>query len=577
MRAPLLVVTPWYPSRQGASALDAAVAATVDAAVRAGGNVNVLHLVPRSSMDEADAIDDAAVRVRRVEVGGGLAPGDPAAVEAIAALLAEHAEDLLGRAEVVHAHAAVPVAAAVARVVPEGARLVVSEHLPSAFPLLAASADDGAMTAAWQAVLTRADAVLAPSEHLLRRLVHCAGAGSASGSASSPPPRAGFEVLPYAPQRPARPARPAVGHAADGTDEALPATRWLLLEPLAAGESVVRALAADALAGAPTTLTVAAAEDDAAAAGLAALAARFGVERRLVRIGPGALLGLLAGRAVDLAVGPDPLAAADPALTAALAAGVRAVLARGAGSEELVDEVAATGALRAVRPGAGAVELLEAVADLRRGGLARPAGSLLAPWRTWPATVAESLARHHGEGIETPWRCGPRVLLVDLAGRHRNEIGDLARWVVTIGGEPLVVTAAAPPPSSGVPGAVSIDLRALERELARQPLRRVRRRLPGVARPALDGALAAYRTVRRRPALVDAALTGPLAAGTGPSPEVDAVVAADDAGAELARRWTGTAVVLPPDVDRVIAHVTAARAGSVAGSVTATSRGTGGS
>jgi len=172
------------------------------------------------------------------------------------------------------------------------------------------------------------------------------------------------------------------------------------------------------------------------------------------------------------------------------------------------------------------------------------------------------------------------VLLAALAGRHRNEIGDLARWIVGIGGEPVVVTAAAPPPSSGVPGAVSVDLRAVERNLARRPLRRVRRKLPGVARPALDGALAGYRMMRRPPTLVDAALAGPLAAGTGPSPEVDAVVAADDAGAELVRRWTGAAVVLPPEVDQVITHLTAtaaARAGSVAGSVAASSGGTEGS
>jgi hypothetical protein len=71
---------------------------------------------------------------------------------------------------------------------------------------------------------------------------------------------------------------------------------------------------------------------------------------------------------------------------------------------------------------------------------------------------------------------------------------------------------------------------------------------------------------------VDAALAGPLAPGTGPSPDVDAVVAADDAGADLARRWTGASTVLPPDTDRLIAHLTAvaaARAGSVAGSATA--------
>ena len=266
-----------------------------------------------------------------------------------------------------HAHAAVPVAAALVRVVPDGARLVVIEHLPSAMPLLAASADDDPVIAAWRTVPARADVVRAPSEYLARRLV--ARVRPVPDDARAVPPRARFELLPYVLQ-------PLAGPGAGRAPDALPATRWLLLEPLAAGETVVRAVAADALAGAPTTVTVAAAEDDTAAAGFTALAARLGVDGRLVRVAPGDLLGLLSARAVDLAVGLDPLAAADPALTAALAAGVPAVLARGAGPEAVVDEVAATGAVRAVPPAAGVVALLEAVADLRRCGLSQPRGGL---------------------------------------------------------------------------------------------------------------------------------------------------------------------------------------------------------
>jgi hypothetical protein len=293
------------------------------------------------------------------------------------------------------------------------------------------------------------------------------------------------------------------------------------------------------------------------------------VERRLVRV---AAEGL-AGCAIDLAVGLDPLAAADPALPAALGAGIPAVLARGAGPEDLVDEVAATGAVRVVQPGAGVVALLEAVADLRLSEL--PRGSLLAPWRTSLHSLGRLLARHYGETVATTPevdQAWPRVLLVDLAGGHRNEVGRLARWLAGIGGEPIVVTAAAPPPSAGIRGAVSVDLRAVERDLARKPLQGMRRRLPGLGRSGLDRALVAYRMLRPPPTLVDAALAGPLAAGAGPSPDVDAVVAADDAGAELARRWTGATTVLPPDTDRLIAHLTAAaaaRAGSVAGSATA--------
>jgi hypothetical protein len=582
--APVLVVTPWYPVRATGSPLDAAVAAAVDAAARAGADVTVVHLVT-----EPVAGDNRTgpVTVRRVVVEGGIAPGDPAGIEAVVTALADGAADLLGAAAVVHAHAAVPVAAAVARVAPESARLVVGEHLPSAIPLLAAAPDDEPLVTAWRAVLARADVVLAPSDDLARRLARRLQPTDPADRAAP----ARFEVLPYVLTPPAlpTPAPPAARTAAD--DAALPATRWLLLGPPGAAEPVVRALAADALAGAPTTLTVPGTEADEKVADLAALAARFGVERRLVRVAPQDLLALLAGsssvdRAVDLAVGIDSLAAADPVLTAAFVAGVPAVLARAAGSEDIVDEVAATGAVRIVQPGAGVVALLEAVADLRRGELAesqpsRPPGSLLAPWRTSPDGTARLLARHYGETVAAPpagarRRPWPRVLLVDLTGGRRNEIGRLARWLVGIGGEPIVVTAAAPPPSGGLAGAVSVDLRPVERLVGRQRLQGVRRRLPGVARPAFDGALGAYRRVRRPPTLVDAALAGPLAPGTGPSPDVDAALAADPLSAELAHRWTGAADVLPPDTDQLIAHLTATaarRASSVTGSPNASTGG----
>jgi hypothetical protein len=96
----------------------------------------------------------------------------------------------------------------------------------------------------------------------------------------------------------------------------------------------------------------------------------------------------------------------------------------------------------------------------------------------------------------------------------------------------------------------------MEHPLARG-VARVRRRLPGGARSVLDRV---YGMLRPESRLVNAALRGPLASATAPSPEVDAVVAADDAGAELARRWTGTAVVLQPDIDQLIAHLTASAA-----------------
>jgi hypothetical protein len=387
-----------------------------------------------------------------------------------------------------------------------------------------------------------------------------------------PDVRHGLTAPGTAPTTSAFPTTSAVPTTSASPEDALPATRWLLLGPPGAAEPLVRALAADVLAGATTTLTVVAAEGVEA---LVALARRLGVERRLVRVAPRDALALFTGTpAVDLVVGPDPLAAADPLLTTAFAAGVPAVLARAPGSEDLVDEVAGTGAVRIVRPAADVVTLLEAVADLREAliRVPRPDGvlapgplslsTLLGPWRTSPDEAARQFARVYGELVASgpaTQRPRPRVLVVDLAGGHRKEVGKVARWVVGVGGEPVVVTAAVPPPSAGVTGAVSVDLRALERRLARG-VARVRRRLPGRARPVLDRA---RRMLRPESRLVKAALRGPLAGDTAPSPDFDVVVAADSGGAELARRWTGMAVVLQPDIDQLIAHLTAT-AGAVA-------------
>src|SRR4051812_29890012 len=220
--APLLVVTPWYPVRGTGSPLDVAVAGAVDAAARAGADVTVVHLVPQHEVDdEAPSPEAGAVTVRRVGVPGGIVPGDPDVVAAVAAALAEGVSDLLGAAAVVHAHAAVPVAAAVARVAPEGTRLVVGEHLPSTIPLLAAAAGDAPLAALWRAVLARADVVLAPSEDLARRLARCFE--PAQEEAGAGPRRPRFEVLPYTGVEHGL-AASSGGSAPDG---GLPATRWL--------------------------------------------------------------------------------------------------------------------------------------------------------------------------------------------------------------------------------------------------------------------------------------------------------------------------------------------------------------
>jgi hypothetical protein len=495
-------------------------------------------------------------------------------VDDVAKALADGAADLLSCAAVAHAHSGLPVGAALTQVLPEGVRLVVGEHLASLAPLLGpahGAVPEGAapshapgdvdvasgVDAAYAPVLARCEAVLVPTEALAREFTHRFG----RNGVRLPP----VDVVPYLLPSPHRPP-------ARHDQESLPLTRWLLAGGNDAADPVVRALAADALAGADTTLTV-----TGNAERLRRLAARLGVEDRVGVCPDSEVLDrLTAGPQApgfDLVLDLDPLAAAEPALPPAFAAGVPAILARVAGSEEVLDEIAVTGGVRLLPPGlpgsAGAIAVLEAVADLRRSALTRPASGAapipaLPAWRTSLDAGARLLARHYGEPLVPPRgadaRPWPRVLLVDLSGSQRGALGRLARWVIGIGGEAVVVTAGGPPPCADVPGAVTVDLRREQRALAR-PLGGVRRRLPAPARPAFDGVIGAYRWVRPAPSLVRAALAGPLAPGVGPRPGVDAVVATDAAGAELAGRWTGTVEALPLEPDALLRRLLAPRTG----------------
>jgi hypothetical protein len=575
--APLLVVTPWYPLRATGTPLETGIARTVAAAAHAGADVSVVHVVPAGT--DASLTDPAArpagaqhVPVRRVAVDGE-------EVDALVAALRGQAGDLLGAAAVVHAHGGLPVAVAAAAVLPDGARLVVGEHLDSLAPLLAgpdeAGGASGSVVDAYAPVLERAEVVLLPSEALARAFTRRFGG---EGRAL---PR--IEVLPYLPPAhlPAAPlqpmqARSPAGHSDADEPGTLPLVRWLLLGNVDGAETVVRALAADALAGAATTLAVIGNGDV-----VKALAARLGVGDRVSACPAEQVLDRLArGPGItgwDLVVDLDPLSAADPALPAVFAAGLPAVLGRAAGPEEVVDEVASAGGVRLLPPGRSTspsvVTLLEAIADLRQAGPLPAQGTALPPWWGSLDGGARRLARHYGEAVAPPGgpaagSPSPRVLLVDLAGSHRGAIGRLGRWVTGVGGEPVVVTAAAPPPCSAVPGAITIDLRPVERSLARPPLGGVRRRLPAPARSGFDSVLRLYRALRPPPTLVQAALAGPLADGTPSEPRFDAVVATDPAGAELGRRWTGARDVLPPDGDALVrallaaSTTTAARAGT---------------
>ncbi len=545
MGAPLLLVTPPPgPDATGPAhrALTALVDAHVAAAARTGAHVTVLRFTDAAGAGAPSGAPSVLpapeqVTVRTVPV----ATPDAAALQAA---LAEHAADLLGAAAVVHVHGLV-LAAAVAALLPDRARLLVSEHLTSLRPLVATPVVAG-LPAAVLPALRRADVLLVPSGHLALAVTRRLGTGG---------PAPAVEVLPYPLVPPAAAAPGDPGGAAPGT---LPAVRWWLLGPceepgtvLPAAEAAVRAFAADVAAGAGSTLT--AVEGGPA---LAALAADLGAGDRLRPAGrPGdPAAGVALDPHVDVVVDLDPGCAADPALPAALAAGVPALLARPAGAEPLLDEVAAGGRLRLLPPGAGPAAVLEALGDLRRA-LADGAPGAVPLWRAGPDAFVRRLAALYGEAVTGGAAAtrGPRVLVVDLTGADRAGTGRIGRWVAGTGGEAVVVTAGAPPPCAQVPGVVTVDLRALVTAGQGLPEERLRRRLPRPARPVVAGAARAYRALRPAATVVDAALTGPLAPGSGPDARFDAVVAADADGAELARRWTGAGEVLPADLDTLIA------------------------
>ena len=554
MTGPVLVVTPAYAQGSDGDPLAVAVAAQVQAALLAGADVTVVHLGVEPAVDLAAGETRAGVRCVRVSVGP-----DPADV---APVLAHAAGDLLRDAALVHVHG-LRLATALLELLPRDTRLVVSEHLVSSRGLLRG---DGTLPDRTADVLSRTTVLLVPSQDLARRY---AAVLRSSGIRA---PR--IAVLPTLwPPSPRLP-RPLSRRAPDGSDRGSdepaggesPGGRWLCVGGSDDGaapdsrELVLRALAVDAAGGAKTRLTVV--DEEANAASLLELVAALGVADRVEVLAPERLVPRLveSDTAFDLLLDLDPWSAGEPVLPLALVAGVPAVLARAPGGEPLLDEAAVTGAVRFLPTRPDLAMLLETLAELHDGLGERPADGLPAAAPSWSANLhrGASLLRQHYTDALSPGASlpldpgGPRVLLVDLASADRNGIGRLVRWVTGLGGEAVVVTAAGPPPASGIPGAVTVDLRGTNQERMRGPLPTLRGRAPRRVRPGIERVVRLYQRLRPPPPLVDAALAGPLAPAGGLSPLFDAAAAADPSGAELAGRWTRHDHVRGLDVDDLL-------------------------
>jgi hypothetical protein len=251
----------------------------------------------------------------------------------------------------------------------------------------------------------------------------------------------------------------------------------------------------------------------------------------------------------------------------AAAAGLGLVVSRCGGPEETLEDVAALGGVRFVPPGDDVVPVLEALHDLAATfDAVLPGADRLVEARFGPTSAGLRLVRAYGDdiapprahqqGSEAPW---PRVLLVDLDGSGGTELRALALAVGDLGGQSVVVTASGAPPAPGVPGVLSVDLRAMKDgkagAAARRAPRWLRRPLRAVGARVDRRVDAADVVGLPDEALVRAAVSGPLA-GIG---EFHAAAAVGEAGARLAAAVAPTTPVLPPTRDALVRHLATRR------------------
>ncbi len=552
VRVPLLVVTSSYP-KATAPWRGVAVQEQVLAAGALGIRVTVVHLDSTLVDDlaasdvETCEIEAEEATIRRLVLPTASRSSTTALANIWADALRSQAADLIASAAVVHAYGGMAAGAAAAAVVRNGSRLVVTEPGGD----LAAALEGTANRASYAALLQRTDACLVPTRHSARLLSDALGAEATSAVQVAPP-------IVRTDRFPAPAARPRATR------------RWLHVGPLtdAAGlNRLVRAFAAYRSVDRDAVLTLVGEGDQRLPLGTTA--ARLGVADRIRFVPPGRpdeLVALYLDH--DVLVHLPRQEAFGASVLEAAAAGVGVVVTRCGGPEETLYDVAALGGVRFVAPGDDVVPVLEAVYDLAAGiDAVLPGADRIVAARFGPAAAGRRLARAYGDPLVRdpatqpygpPVPSWPRVLLVDLDGGGSGDLGALAVAVSDLGGQPVVVTAGGAPPASAVPGAVSVDLRTLQRRTARAAPTGVASRLAGSIRRtaarvqgrAHAAATDAYRGV----ALVEAALAGPLA-GIG---RFDAAVAVGEAGSRLAAAAAPGTPVLAPDRDALVRYLATA-------------------
>lgn len=395
----MVVITPWYPTP--ARPYDGVFVAESCAALATQGvECEVIHLLNTTAQD----LPDPQVGVRRVPF-----EAPPGTSRAEAARRQQRAlasvSDVLESASVVHVHVGIPTGAAVAAVLPDHARLVVTEHAT----YLATELTYEAGRALYRRVLTRAHRVLTVSDVEARRLRAC-----------YPDLRNRVRALGNPVRRLTAPRRP--GTARD---------RWLYVGNLIARKGVLRLVDAFALwaAGHPDARLELAGGGDLEQA-IRDRAAEHGIADRVELLGPVAPadLGAVLDRA-DVLVHLSELETFGMTVAEAAVVGLPVVTARSGGPEEVLARAAEAGLVRFVprRPTPEqVVAAVRASADVDATEAERARAELERAYG--PAAVGRALGSELA-GLETPPR-GGRLLLVAGSPVGHDRLAGLAAFAL---------------------------------------------------------------------------------------------------------------------------------------------------
>ena len=435
----MVVITPWYPAP--ARPYDGIFVAESCAALATQGvATEVIHLVNTATQE----LPESRAGVRRVpfDAPPGTSRADVASRQQTA--LAEVAETLAA-ATVVHVHVGIPTGAAVAAVLPDHVRLVVTEHAT----YLATELTYEAGRSLYARVLARSHRVLMVSDVEARRL-----------RATFPHLRDRVRVL-------GNPVRCAT----EPRDAGAGRDRWLYVGNLITRKGVLRLVEAFALwcrSHPDAQLTMAGGGELEGA--LRALAEERGIADRVQLLGPvdPADLGALLDDA-DVLVHLSELETFGMTVVEAAVVGLPVVVARSGGPDEVLARAAESGVVRFVATRPAPAEVVAAVrasaevdgrdADLARDELRRSFG---------PEAIGRKLEVVLS-GRETALAGRPLMLVAaSPAGHHR--LAELAAYALR---QELPVVAVVTDPAVAASLDARVDVVVLGRNLAFWPHRLV--------------------------------------------------------------------------------------------------------